>query len=252
MMESAEGPVIACIDGSSYLGSVCDHAATLAARLRVGVELLHVEEPPADRHGGAGGPPRPHGPRRSLSDPVVRDAAARLSENGAQVQELFTADGPFLPIAARLSRTASCVVVGRRGLSSERQSSGLGDNIERLLRHLEPAVCVAPKLHLPGRRALILFDERRPTRGYAGFLASHPLLHGLSFDVASVPSDDPGGGSACEGVVETLAQYFADHRCDLIVAPRSVFLDPAGDLTALGEALSAWRVPILFPPRFDA
>lgn len=251
MMASAEGPVIACIDGLSYLGSVCDHAASLAARLQVGVELLHVDDSPADRPGDAGGPPRAHGARRSLGDPVVRDAAARLSENGAQVQDLFTADGPFLPIAARLSRSASCVVVGRRGLSSERRSSGLGDNIQHLLRYVEPAVCVAPKLHLPGRRALIVFDERRPTRGYAGFLASHPVLHGLSFDVASVRSDQ-AGASACEGVVETLAQYFADHRCDLIVAPRSLFLDAAGDLTALGEALAAWRVPILFPPRFDA
>lgn len=244
-MALVEGPVIACVDGSSYLGSVCDHAASLAARLRVGVELLHVDESSAEA------PARPHGPRRSHGYPMVRDAAARLSENGAQVRELFTADGPFLPVAARLSRSASCVVVGRRGLSSERQSSGLGDNIERLLRHVETAVCLAPKLHLPGRRALILFDERRPTRGYAGFLASHPVLEGLTFDVASVPSDDPRA-SACEGVVETLAQYFAEHQCDLIVAPRSVFLDAAGDLTALGEALSAWRVPILFPPRLDA
>ncbi|WP_374471651.1 universal stress protein [Phenylobacterium sp.] len=258
-MAPPRGPVIACVDGSSYLASVCDHAATIAARLGVGIELLHVAEP-----AGAADPAvRLHGQGRSGRDPVVQDAVARLTDNGAELDELFCADGGFVPVAARLARRASCLVLGRRGLASERRRSGLGGNIEQILRTVDTAVCLAPKLHLPGRRALILYDERRPNPGFAGFLASHPALDGFSFEIATIAPGAPaptggtrvtqlGGGSAPgQCPASALTQYFAEKHCDLIVAPRSVLLDCAEDMAALASALAAWRVPILFPPRLD-
>jgi hypothetical protein len=197
------------------MASVCDHAAWLAGRLGVGIELLHVEE--------AGAPPD--------AEAVIDEACARLAEQGAELLDSRTAHGPFAPVAASLAGRAEAVVLGRRGGDSGPAMRGFGANVGELLRLTEAAVLVATRTFLPISRAILLPHRLDVAGPAANDGALNRILEGLKVEVVRTPM---------------LLARPEDCLADLLVVSKSVFLESSeGSGARLADQLSRLRVPLL-------
>lgn len=60
--------------------------------------------------------------------------------------------------AAALSRTADLIVMGKRGVTSERDRRRLGSNVDRMIRAPTSSICLTSKVFLPIVRAVVLLD----------------------------------------------------------------------------------------------
>jgi hypothetical protein len=216
----AKGPVVACVEASRYLATVCEHAAWAAARLGVGIELLHVEETGrARRLRCAQG--------SSLVEPpeVLLDAAARLADQGCEPMALCDAQGTLPAVVERVSACGSLVVVGRRGGESLGACAG---PVAALVRRSRSPVLVAARLFLPVAQARVV-DPPTADPAYCDAVASSPLLDGLDLRWAGTAAGEFGGRRAV-----------LDAREDLVVLPKTAFLrgeGPPGPLQRLGLAL---------------
>lgn len=252
--------VLACVDGSAYDGSVCDHAAWLASRMDAHVDILHVtgEPHPAARGGPAGSGANPD-PRA-----VERRARERLRDSGVAPRRSHVRRGDFSAVAAELG--AGMYVMGKRGADSSHDRRHLGSNVERLIRLTEAPICLASLVFLPVNRALVLLDADMQHRASVEFVAGHPGLRSLNLDLVIVdaPGRDPGPKLhwarerldsraaeiftvTAEGLTEGLVQHMESGRADLFLISRSVLLPaPEARLQRIEEGgLWAWRTPVV-------
>src|SRR5689334_21873310 len=144
--------VLACIDGSAYDGSVCDHAAWLASRMDANVDVMHVIAEGTRRV--------PGGPAGSVAYPDPRGVAGRarerLQDSGVAPRRSDIRRGDFCDVAAELG--AGMYVMGKRGADSAHDRRRLGSNVECLIRRTEAPICLASLVFLPVNRALVLLD----------------------------------------------------------------------------------------------
>jgi nucleotide-binding universal stress UspA family protein len=219
--------VLACVDGSDYLSSVCDHAAWVAARCSGKLNLLTVRE----RALGASAP---------REGPLLLEAAARVHETGAEVSLALLEAGEFVRAVKRYSRPDDIIVVGRRGLSTP---EGVGASVRTLIRNTDLRLLVCGRFFLPISRALIL-----PPTGsgalFANYVASTPLLDEIEADVAVVGA----GGlevlrTGARGAYRALIRHI-DY--DLAVVPRSLLCgDREHQFAIAAEESLAGRRPVL-------
>jgi hypothetical protein len=196
------------------MASVCDHAAWLAGRLGVGIELLHVEEPGA----------------APAAEALIDDACARLAEQGAELLDSRTAQGAFAPVAASLARKADAVVLGRRGGDSGPATRGFGANVAALMRLTEAAVLVATRTFLPISRAIVVPQRLEVAEPSADYVALNRILDGLKVEVVRTPM--------------VLARP-EDCLADLVVVSKSLFAGQAKAGARLADQLARLRVPLL-------
>jgi hypothetical protein len=206
--------VLACVDGSDYLTSVCEHAAWVCSRCDGKLNLLTVQEPGSQRTAmGAG------------QLPLLLEAANQVEASGGEVSTSLVHVGAFAAAAAELARPDDMLVVGRRGLSSDGRCEDVGRNIRPLIEQAKARLLICGRVFFPIVRALVL-----PPLGsgalFADFIASTPLLDSVEADVAVV------GERGLEvlrkgGKRGSPRAPLAQRDYDLVLAPRSLLTTPS-------------------------
>ncbi len=201
--------VLACIDGSRYAASVCDHAAWIATRLDTPVEVVHVldrhlsvAQPAPDRSGQLGVGSRgalmaelaeldeqrnrlEHESGRKLLDA----AAARIHGHGVETVYQRLAHGELADHIAHHEPAARVIVVGRRGTEEDQAPEHLGRNLERLVRASTRPVVIAAAEFRPVSRFLIAYDGGRSAERAVDALIRNPVLTSAEGHLVMVGKD---------------------------------------------------------------
>jgi nucleotide-binding universal stress UspA family protein len=202
--------VLACIDGSVYTQSVCDHAVWAALRLATPLEFLHV----LDRHPetaatrdlsgniGLGSQDnllselalldekrsklaQQHG--REMLDGVVRQAR----EQGIASVEPRLRHGALVDTLTELEKEVRLFVLGKRGEHADFAKLHLGSDLERAVRAVHRPLLVASRQFKPIQTFLIAFDGSETTRKGVEMIAASPLFKGLPCHVVMAGGDTP-------------------------------------------------------------
>jgi nucleotide-binding universal stress UspA family protein len=169
--------LLAVIDGSIYSKSVCDHAAWIAQRLKLPVEVLHVlgrrdvSSQPTNLSGSIG-----LGARSELLDElaeldaqkarlarkrgraILEDAKARLEADGIADAVTRLRHGEIVETVQDFEVDAQLIVIGKRGEAADFNTLHLGSNLERIVRSTHKPILVASREFRPIRRFLLAFD----------------------------------------------------------------------------------------------
>lgn len=169
--------LLAVIDGSIYSKSVCDHAAWIAQRLKLPVEVVHVlgrrdvSSQPTNLSGSIG-----LGARSELLDElaeldaqkarlaqkrgraILEDAKARLEADGIADAVTRLRHGEIVETVQDFEADAELIVVGKRGEAADFNTLHLGSNLERIVRSTHKPIFVASREFRPIKRFLLAFD----------------------------------------------------------------------------------------------
>lgn len=197
--------ILACIDGSGYSDSVCDHAAWISGRIGAAVKLLNV---------------LPYYPERAslsdLSGTIGVDASSELLEQLTQqdeargqleqrkgrlilkhaeqqlladgVQEISSLKrrGTLAETICEIEEDVEMIVIGKRGELAEFDTMHIGSNLERVARTVRKPLLVAPKIFRPVQKFLIAFDGGASSTKALEFIIGHPLMKGLECHIVTV------------------------------------------------------------------
>lgn len=227
--------VIACIDESASMSSVCDYAAWAANRLGTGVQLLHILDPrdydtvTPDYSGSLG----PGGADAALETMVAQheDAArqaqqrgqavidraiARLQDAGISRIEAHQRHGSLVESIAEISVTAALIVIGKHGETTLRNSGHLGKHLEGVLRGVHSPVLVTPHNFAPISYVMLAFDGSPSTRKAVEFVRSSPLLRDMQCRIVSVGKDEHQLRAQAEQASDCLAKAGFDVAVDIL------------------------------------
>lgn len=212
MQDKLSQTVLACIDGSVYLESVCQHAQWASQLCDTSVRLLHVQA-------------SQYQPTADLSGTLEIDTQATLLEQLAQIDETrgkferekgqlvleyakrCFADattpvttlhrwGSLVDTVVELESTSQMMVIGKRGEQAQHAVRHLGSNLERVVRAVHVPVLVVAPAFVPIRRLVIAFDGGLSARKALDFVINHPHLHGCDVHIVLVNADDAQRQSA--------------------------------------------------------
>jgi len=207
--------VVACIDGSVYSHSVCDHAAWAAARMTAPLQLVHVlgrreiSTLPTDFSGSLGTGAQEmlltelaaldeqksklaQARGRLILEEAEARIAARRAEDGIAPPTVTSAlrRGDIVDTVGEIERDAGLLVVGKRGEAADFAKLHLGSNLERIARASRKPVLVAARAFSPIRRFLIAFDGGPSAIKAVEHIAAGPLLRGLRCTILLAGSVD--------------------------------------------------------------
>jgi|SRR5690606_16765218 len=210
--------IIACVDGSVYTTSVCDHAAWAAGRMQLPVEVLHVVQRQFDAvaytdfnsgMGGMGGQDRLLQELAVLEEQrnqvllqrgsaVLQGAEAQVRRFGIQQVSTRCRHGSLVDALTELEDATSLVVIGKRGEAADFDRLHLGTNVERVVRAVRRPVLVAARAFRPIERVLVAYDGASSSRTAVEEVCANPLLRDLDRHVVMVAGATP----AAEGHLE--------------------------------------------------
>jgi nucleotide-binding universal stress UspA family protein len=190
--------VIACIDGSAYGASVCDHAAWAAQRLGAPVEVVHAlgrrdtASAPFDLTGSL-----EFGGREALmaelaeldrqkaklattrGHHILGEAVARLRADGVGSVAQTLRHGDLADTITDLDGETRLVVIGKRGEAADFAKGHLGSNLERVVRSTTKYVLIAARAFRPVERIMVAFDGGQSCARVVELLVASPLVAGL-------------------------------------------------------------------------
>lgn len=190
--------LIALIDGSVYAQSVCNHAAWVATRGRMAVEVVHVlgrrdtTSVPVNLSGSIG-----LGARTALLEElaeldaqkaklahkrgriILDEARASLLEAGVGEVTTRLRNEDIVETVQTFEDGAEIIVVGKRGEAADFATLHLGSNLERVVRASHHPVLVASRAFRPITRVLIAFDGGASAEKAIEYIAASPLFDGL-------------------------------------------------------------------------
>ncbi|MCG6114737.1 MAG: universal stress protein [Mesorhizobium sp.] len=226
--------ILALIDGSIYARSVCEHAAWLAGRLNVGVDLLHVlgrrETTSASDLSGS----IALGARTALLEElssldeqrarlaqkrgraILEDAETILREAGIEAVTARLRNGDLLETVAEAEGTASFVVIGKRGEAADFAKLHLGSNLERIARSSKKPVLVASRAFGPMEKMLIAFDGGPSSMKAVDHVARSPLFVGLDIRLLTVGADNAETRRRLEDAQATLRAGGHEATLDIV------------------------------------
>ena len=217
------GKLIALVDSSVYSGSVCDHAAWIAKRTGLSVELMHVL---GRREGGATADLSGSitlGARSALLEElasldeqraklvarrgraILEDARARLAAAGVSATEHLRR-GDLVEAISEKEAGAEMILIGKRGEAADFARGHLGSNLERVMRAGGRPLFVASRAFHPIRRVLIAYDGSASATRAVQHVAGSPLYPGLPVTVATV---GPATDGAKQGLSDASARLAA-------------------------------------------
>ncbi|WP_119679691.1 universal stress protein [Indioceanicola profundi] len=216
--------ILACVDGSVYTQSVCDHAAWAAERTGDAVELLHVlgrrdvSSAPADLSGSLSADDRQkllaeftaHDEQRAKlmqvrGRSILEEAKARIQAAGQDAQGLLR-QGDLVETLAEFEAEARLVVIGKRGEAADFARLHLGSNLERAVRSSHKPVLVASRAFRPVNRFLIAFDGGPSATKAVDIIAQGPLLRGIECHLLMVGSPKPQAEAALDAAAARLRE----------------------------------------------
>ncbi len=202
--------IIALVDGSIYSHSVCDHAAWVAQKTDMPVELVHVlgrREMLGDQDLSGS---IALGARSSILSEltkldeqraklvgergraILEDAEAILRKAGVAHVQARLRRGDLLETIADREDEAAMIVVGKRGEAADFAKGHLGSNLERLIRGSHKPVLVASRAFCEIKKVMLAFDGGSSSVKAAEYIAECALFHGLHVHLVTVgnPSSD--------------------------------------------------------------
>jgi len=200
--------VLACIDGSVYSQSVCDHAMWAALRLGAPLEFLHVlQRPPEvaatrDLSGNIGMGSQDsllselalldekrsklaQQRGREMLDHVVR----RAREQGVAGAEPRLRHGALVDTLTELEKDVRLFVLGKRGEHANFAKLHLGSRLERAVRAVHRPLLVASRQFKQIQTFLIAFDGSETIRKGIEMIAASPLFKGLACHLVMAGAD---------------------------------------------------------------
>lgn len=211
--------IIALVDGSAYSESICDYAAWIAKREGHSVEVLHIITRKLDADSNLSGNIG-FGARSKLMDQladldaqqaklanergraILEDAEARIKAAGVSDVTTRLRHGDLLEELLEAEKTASLVVVGKRGENADFASGHLGSNLERVVRTSMIPVLVASRSFVEPKSFLLAFDGGKTAMKAVNHLAQAKTFSGLEARVISAGSDSTK--QAVEGAAAAL------------------------------------------------
>lgn len=224
------------VDGSGYGESVCDHAAWMAQKVDLPVELVHVlEKPhssqaPVNLSGSIG-----LGARSVLMEELadldaqtaklaqkrgrllLEGARERLLAGGVTDVTMKLRNGDFVEAIAETDAESTVIVIGKRGEGVDIASDHLGSNLERAVRAANRPVFVASRAFRPISRVLIAYDGGRSADKAVERIANSRILEGAECTILAVCKDGEELAKKAEAVVSRLEGSKVSPR--LIVQP---------------------------------
>jgi nucleotide-binding universal stress UspA family protein len=169
--------IAAYVDASSYLQSVCDHAAWVAGRVAGSVEVLHVLGR-REMHGGGGdlsGALDADARDTLLAELsaldeqkaklaqkrgrlILEQAKKRLEEAGVSNVTTKLRIGELVETVQDQDTSVDLIIIGKRGEAAAFASQHLGSNLERVVRASSKPVMVASRAFKPINRVLAAYD----------------------------------------------------------------------------------------------
>jgi nucleotide-binding universal stress UspA family protein len=196
--------ILACVDGSLYSQSVCDHAAWAAERTGDAVELLHVlgrrdvSSAPADLSGNLAADERDKllAEFASLDEQraklmqvrgrsILNEAKARIQSASVSVTGRLR-HGDLVETVAEFEDDARLIILGKRGEAADFAKLHLGSNLERVVRASHKPVLVASRAFKPVKRFLIAFDGGPSATKAVEIISNGSLLKGTECHVLMV------------------------------------------------------------------
>ncbi|MCR4287416.1 MAG: universal stress protein [Deltaproteobacteria bacterium] len=226
--------VLACIDGSSYSDSVCDHAAWVSARIYAAVELLNV---------------LPHSPERaSLSDLsgtigvdasaelldqltkqdeargqleqrkgrlILKHAEQQLRSDGVKEITSIKRRGTLAETICELEGDVEIIVIGKRGELAQYDTMHIGSNLERVARAVHKPLLVTPGTFRTPQKFLIAFDGGVSSTKALEYIIRNPLLKGLECHIVTVVRDSEESRKSLDSATAKLVQAGFDVHSSL-------------------------------------
>ena len=198
------GTLIALVDGSAYSKSVCDHAAWIAGRTGLGVELMHVlgrrETARAEDLSGSIALGARSALLAELSEldeqrsrlvvhrgrAILDDARAVLDAAGVAEARTHLRHGDLIEAVAEKEAGAEMFLIGKRGEGADFAKGHLGSNLDRVMRSTRKPLVVASRAFRPVRRALIAFAGSPSSLRAVDHVARSPLYAGLELCLVTV------------------------------------------------------------------
>lgn len=205
--QRTEGAVLACIDGSSILATVCDYAAWAAATIEAPLRLFHATE---NSHGQSDGDLSGAigvGSRQELMEQLTSldqqrgrllmergsglldEAEKRVLAAGFAAPERSQRHGSLTEALVALENETRMVVVGIHGEAKEREKAGVGEQIEGVLRALHRPVLVVNTAFVKPERVMLAFNGSRASRLGLKMVARSKLFRDCVCHVVYVGSD---------------------------------------------------------------
>ena len=225
--------VIACIDGSSAAGSVCDYAAWVASRLESPLTLLHVLDKSRypvenDLSGKLGVDAREHllselaelDTRRNKvaleqGALMLEEARQRAVAGGVAKPVLRQRHGHLIESLAELEDDTRLLVIGKQG-EEHGDGAHVGDNVERLVRTLHRPILIAQGEFKPPQVVMLAFDSSDTTRKGVEMFAASPLFRGLKGHLVSVSKDRQTLSKDLEWAEKTIREAGHDVQCAVL------------------------------------
>lgn len=201
--------ILACVDGSVYTDSVCDHAAWAGERLAAPIRVLHAQTPrseyaaPRDLSGAIG-----LGEKSALLEKLAQvdeergkldqqkgrlildHAKERLAAAGAAPVETLHRRGSLVETIAELEATVQLIIFGKRGEHADFATGHLGSNLERTVRAAHKPILVTARAFTPIERFVIAYDGGPSTRKAVAYIAASPLLQGVECHLLRIGAEN--------------------------------------------------------------
>lgn len=232
---NASQPVLACVDGSGYTDSVCAHAAWASQNLAAPVELLHILPPPSEHpipsdFTGAIGLGEKSALLKKLTELdeerskldlqkgklLLAHAEEQLRAAGIEAVTTHHQRGSLVETISELEAATQLIVLGKRGEHANFTTLHLGSNLERVVRAVHKPILVASRAFKPINSFVIAYDGGASANKALEYIASQPLLRGLSCHLLKIGSENAENRSKLADAVAILAQAGFQPRAQLL------------------------------------
>lgn len=248
--------ILACIDGSQHMQSVCTLSAWAAQQSNASVTLLHVVPAhadiimPDDLSGQIG-----LGAKTELMQALVELDAERakidqkkgqimLQHAVAMMHELSIPEpktahrrGTLADTVAEMEADASIIVIGKRGETATK-SGHLGSNLERVTRAVSKPLLIATQKATPIERFLIAYDGSENSKKALNYVCETNLLKKAECHLLKIGTDNAANKATLSeaetklvtagfkvtaslkdkpSIDDTVSTYVDDHKINMLV-----------------------------------
>jgi nucleotide-binding universal stress UspA family protein len=198
------------IDGSVYTPSVLHYGAWAAKKINLPIQAWHLLDPHrehaelADLSGNIGPGEREELLEELVSveekknklariqgETILATAADTLKNEGISNVSAKQLHGTLVDHVEAESKSASLIVIGKRGQAHGQARSHLGSNMERVIREASCPVLVAALEPRPVERFLLAYDGGKSSEKALDYVLNQPLLQGLSCHLVRVGHATP-------------------------------------------------------------
>lgn len=225
-MTISKEAILACVDGSVYTDSVCDHAAWAGQQLAAPIRVFHAQTPrseyaaPRDLSGAIG-----LGEKSALLEKltqvdeergkldqrkgrlILEHAKERLAAAGVAQVETLHRRGSLVETITELEATVQLIIFGKRGEHADFATGHLGSNLERTVRAAHKPILVTARAYTPIERFVIAYDGGPSTRKAIAYIAASPLLQGVDCHLLRIGAENDENRRGLAEAAATLSNH---------------------------------------------